>query len=122
MFPVFPVLAALRQGRKPLDDQPFLVVIGLQAALHRKRCGGLPGFRSQQLGGLLQNLVLKLMHFVERGPKRQDACHGGHGGHGQRDGACQPELQRLAQACLLTIHPAPRMFLMASLPSFLRRL
>ena len=122
MFPVFPVLAALRQGRQALDDQSFLIVIGLQTALHRQRCGGLTGFRSQQFGGLLQNLVLKLMHLVQRGPKRQDACHGGHGGHGQRDGARQPELQRLVQACLLTIHPAPRMFLMASLPSFLRRL
>ena len=36
LFPVCSVLTALRQGRQALDDQSFLVVVGLQAALHRQ--------------------------------------------------------------------------------------
>ena len=36
LLPVFPVLSVLRQGGQALDDQSFLVIVSLQAALHRQ--------------------------------------------------------------------------------------
>ena len=99
---------------------PVVPVCGAGRYLPRRTAPLRAARTADQHSHLPQQVVLQFVGFIKRLPKRIGARHRGHRHNRRGQPQCQPQPQRMAYWPLGTIHPAPRTFLMASLPSFLR--